>query len=249
MKKTVSWPAWAGFFAVLFCLWWAAAGAVDNIMVLPSPPEVIRSMADQLMDPGFWPAVGLTLGRIVLALAISLASGMVLALTAFLVPATEFFLSRLLLILRSVPNIAFIILTLFWMDREAAVLLVLWLLLVPIVYSALYSRLEQIRRSHAEFFHVFPQPWTVRMKEVFLPELAGTWPAVITTASSLACKAGVMAEILCQVPGGIGRGMQASKFALDTPGVIAWTIWLLVFAFLLDRLWKILPACIERIRS
>lgn len=248
MKKPVSWLAWAGFFSALLLIWSGMALWADNELILPAPWQVFRAMVLQLQQPDFWPAVLLTLGRVVLAVLISLLCGTFLAVLSYLVPRVEFFITRLLLLLRSVPNIAFVILVLFWLDRELSVLLVLWLLLVPIVYSALYERLEEIGRRHRDLFILFPQPWPVRMRTVFLPELSGTWSAILTTASSLACKAGVMAEILCQVPGGIGRSMQVSRFAVDTSGVIAWTIWLLIFAFLLDRVWRTLPALIERIR-
>lgn len=248
MKSWTSRLEWAGFFAVLLLIWQMGSAAVHNDMILPFPGQVMETMLQQIQDPAFWPAATRTLVRVVLAVLLALGSGLGLALVSHLVRPLEFFITRLLLLLRSVPNIAFIILMLFWLDREAAVLLVLWLLLVPIVYSALLGRMEEVARQYADVFRIYPQPWHVRLREVFLPEMTGTWTAVIASASSLACKAGVMAEILCQVPAGIGRSMQSARFALDTAGVMGWTIWLLLFAFVLDAVWKYIPVWMERIR-
>lgn len=246
MKAWKSRLEWAGFFAVLLLIWQISATIVANDIILPQPFQVFAAMLMQGTDPAFWPAVFRTLRRVVAAVILALASGLFLALMAHLCRHLEFFLTRLLLVLRSVPNIAFIILVLFWMNRETAVLVVLWLLLVPVVYSSLLERMAEIHEEHKDLFHVFPQPWYIRMKAVFLPEMQGTWSAVIVTSSSLACKAGVMAEILCQVPAGIGRSMQSARFALDTAGVMGWTIWLLLSAFALDAFWKQVPRWLER---
>ncbi len=240
---------WAGFFSVLFCIWQAAATWVHNDMILPAPLQVLQTMEQQLVSPVFIPTVLISVGRVAAAVVLALGSGFLLAMLAHLVHPMEFFITRLLLLLRSIPNIAFIILMLFWMNREAAVLLVLWLLLVPIVYSALLERMEEISAHYKDVFRIYPQPWSVRLREAFFPELAGTWSAAVVTASSLACKAGVMAEILCQVPAGIGRSMQSARFALDTAGVMGWTIWLLLFAFALDAFWKRLPLWLERMQG
>lgn len=240
MKKPVSLMYWTGFFLVLLLLWQLLARAVDNPLLLPDVQMVLSAMAGQLASPQFVPVIASTIGRVLAATALSLVTGILLAVVSLLCSRCAFFIDRFLLLIRSVPNISFIILALFWLDREAAVLMVLILLLMPLIYSSFYQRLKEISTEYRDLLQLYPQPFRVRFRDLYLPELRGTFMAAVTSALSLAFKGGVMAEVLCQTGTGIGRTLQSSRFALDTAGVIGWTVWLLLVTFVIDGLFKLL---------
>lgn len=240
MRKPVSLWYWTGFFLVLLLLWQLLASIVDNPLLLPPVQMVAQAMVAQLTDPAFFSVIVTTIGRVLAAVAVSLVTGILLAALSLLQPGCAFFIDRFILLIRSVPNISFIILALFWLDREAAVLLVLILLLMPLIYSSFYERFQEISREYRDLLLLFPQPFSVRFRDLYLPELKGTFMAAITSALSLAFKGGVMAEVLCQSSTGIGRSLQSARFALDTASVIGWTVWLLLVTFLIDGIFKLL---------
>ena len=236
MKRSVRLAGWTGFFLVLLVLWQLAAAAIHNSLILPEPMQVLDAMIGQLNSPDFFMTIGGTFLRVILAIAASIVIGVFLAFLAAHFKTAAFFLDKAILILRSIPNISFIILALFWLNSTQAVFVVLVLLIMPVIYSAVCERLNEIEKEYKDLLVLFPQPWHVRFRDLYLPELEGTFLASLTTAVSLGLKGGVMAEVLCQVPVGIGHSLQADRFALETAGVIGWTIWLLLVTFLTDSL-------------
>jgi NitT/TauT family transport system permease protein len=62
------------------------------------------------------------------------------------------------------------------------------------------------------------------------------------TAAGLGLKVGIMAEILGQVRSGIGRSMNYARLNLDTAGIVAWTIVIILLSVGIDLLFSWLQA-------
>lgn len=92
LHESMEKPAGMGrLFAVLLLIWQISATIVANDIILPQPFQVFAAMLMQGTDPAFWPAVFRTLGRVVAAVILALASGLFLALMAHLCRHLEFF--------------------------------------------------------------------------------------------------------------------------------------------------------------
>ena len=63
---------------------------------------------------------------------------------------------------------------------------------------------------------------------MYIPLLKPALGSALISITSLGFKVGVMAEILSQVRGGIGRNMQIAKLNVDLASLLAWTIWFLI---------------------
>ena len=93
---------------------------------------------------------------------------------------------------------------------------------------------------------IYPQSMYVTVTRIYIPLMKSAVVSSLISASSLAFKVGVMAEILGQVQTGIGRQIQLARLDIDLASVMAWTIWLILIVFVFDALIKKLLHLITR---
>ncbi len=217
-------------------VWLAAGLLIQNPVILPMPYLVIQQMIDQLLSAAFYKTVLYTVFRALGSLLISLILAFLAGFYATDHPVFYRYFEKLLIILRSIPNVTFIILLLFWVKRDHSVFIVAFLLLFPILFDILYQSLQDIEKKWKDVFILYPQKFFIRLKYVYLPLLKSPLKAGLNSACSLAFKVCVMAEVLASVSPGMGRNMQLERLDLNLAGVIAWTIWLLICVFIFNKL-------------
>lgn len=235
MKKIVR---WALLITLCLLLWQTAALVIDNSLVCPAPAAVLKVMAVQLQSPSFFSAVSATLLRMIAGLLLSFVSGVSLAALCFRFRKLAWICAKLVTFLQSIPNVAYIILLLFWTGRNESVILVQFFLIFPIVWRDFYEVLTEIGRKWHEVFYLYPQPLPELLQKAALPLLRPALYASLKSASSLGLKSAVMAEILASVSNGIGRSLQVCRLNLDFAGVIGWVLWLVLLSALLERFWS-----------
>ena len=104
----------------------------------------------------------------------------------------------------------------------------IFLVLFPVVYQACADELETIQTCWKDVLAIYPQPRRYLLRQVYIPLLKPALGSALISITSLGFKVGVMAEILSQVRGGIGRNMQIAKLNVDLASLLAWTIWFLI---------------------
>lgn len=219
-------------------LWQIVSEILDNPIIFPTTIEIGKTMLMQLRSPDFFSIIGITLIRIFTALFLSYSIGLLLSFGCFQNQRLKFIIDRLVQVLRSIPNISMIIIILFWLPREVSVILVVFLLVFPIVYTSNVEELISIQYKWHDVLVIYPQPFFRRCKVLYLPKMKNTLRSSLITASSTCFKATVTAEVLCQIAYGLGKSMQFEKLNLEIAGVIGWTIWLLILSAAADSLLK-----------
>lgn len=225
-------------FACFAFFWQIVSVSLDNPIIFPSSLDIGKTMLNQLLSPDFFSVIGKTIVRILIALSLSYITGLLLSFLCFQNLKLKFLADRVIQILRSIPNISLIIIILFWLPREVSVILVVFLLVFPIVYTSNVEELISIQRKWHDVLVIYPQPFFRRLKVLYLPKMKNALRSSLITASSTCFKATVTAEVLCQIAEGIGKNMQFEKLNLEIAGVIGWTIWLLILSAAADSLLK-----------
>lgn len=227
---------WALFFCIIIGIWALAGMYIHNPIILPMPTEVIKQMILQVSSASFYKALLSTLVRAFLSILISLMAAFIFSFYARNHEMFYRFFEKALVIVRSIPNVTFVILLMFWVKREISVYIVAFLLLFPVLFDILYQALIEIETKWKDVFILYPQRFLSRFKYVYLPLLKSPLKAGMSSAASLSFKVCVMAEILASVSSGIGRGMQLDRLDLNLAGVMAWTIWLLICVYIFNKL-------------
>lgn len=226
------------FAIVLFILWQCISICIGNNIILPQPFEVFFSMLIQFFSPFFFPTISMTVFRVLFSLFISFFCAIILVFVLFKNRKLSIYFDQFLLIIRSLPNVTIILLLLFWLNREVSVITVCFLLLFPMIYQNLKESLSSIYDEWKDVIRMNPQPFFPLIRYVYLPLMVTSIKASLINGSSLGFKVGIMAEILSQVPVGMGRQIQFARLDIDLAGMMGWTIWLLIFVFIFDYLFK-----------
>lgn len=225
------------FWAVLFGLWSLLSLLMNNSILCPTPWDVAKQMAAQLGRPDFFAVLAATASRALIGLLISFGAGVGMACAAHFLHVLKEMMNHLVSLMQAVPNVCYIILLLFWTDRNNVVLIVIFCLLFPVVYRNFLETLDQIRSRWQDVFAVYPQPWWIILSRASFPAMEPVFSSTLISGSSMAFKAAVMAEVLVSSNIGIGRSMQTARVNVEVAQVMAWMIWLLLLVFLLERVW------------
>ena len=215
------WLLPAGFW---LAVWWLAALAVGKPLLIPSPPEVVRTLGALVVSAPFWRYTALTLVRITLGLLVGIAAGVAVAalthrsrlLRALLAPAVR--------VVRATPVASFIILVLLWVAKGRVPAVISALVVLPIVWESTSAGLRAVDGNLMEFARAYRLTRLDTLRHVVLPALLPHLSAAVCTAIGLAWKSGVAAEVLCLPLAAIGTQVYYSKLYLDTPALFAWTL-------------------------
>lgn len=227
--------SWLLFGIGVLGIWQLTAWSLHNAVLCPEPIQVFEQMAEQASDRQFYTGIGATLVRTLTGLTVSALLASAAVLLSFFHPFWRRAFDRLAVILQAIPNIAYIILLLFWTSRQNAVILVIFFLLFPMIYRDLSETMTDLKHKMQDVLFLYPQPWYVMIRKAFLPQLRPSFSASMKSAASLAFKAGIMAEILASVPAGLGRLMQSARLNINVAGVAGYVIWMLLLVFLLEQ--------------
>ena len=224
---------------ILMILWQLLALSVNNDILIPMPLDVARRMLADVSQPS-------TLGRMLKGFGISLILALVCGFAAAMQPVIRRLIEPLEVIVKTIPNLSYIMIFLIWLGSEGSVMVTSFCVLFPVFYTAvllsqdlLDSELQDVLRCYPErSVSVF---WKVRLPQA-LPHLL----AAMKTGFGLGLRVCVMAEVLTQVRIGIGRQMSyAARIALDMTGLFAWTLWIILISAAADGLFSWLQKKVE----
>ena len=223
--------------AALVALWTVAALAVGNSFVLPNVPDVCRELCILLAKPSFYASVGVTVGRALLAFAVSLAFALALALLANLFPVRRP-LSAVVTLLRALPTMSIIFLCIVLFPSRAISYIVTFLVAFPVMYAAFDGALAQAKPL-ADMCKVFNVQRADKAAFVYIPTLAPQVALQCRSTIALAVKVCIAGEALAMPRSGIGVEMYVARVNLDTANLLAWTLTALVCCYAIDGLFAL----------
>ncbi len=223
---------------VLLVLWVILAAQIDNEFKLPLPFHVLETMIAQVQTSVFYEAIFMSLFRSLSGLAIAYVCGVVIGLVCGLNTTAEALFSPIYLILKSIPNVSYILIALIWTSNETAVKIICFMILFPMVYGNILNGMKDLDKPLMDLLKLYPATFMQATWKVYLPMLSPYLKASLSTGAGLAFKVGVMAEILGSVSPGIGRQLQICRINMDMSGLFAWTIWILILLCVSEWVFK-----------
>ena len=228
--------SWIMFVCSILIVWQIVAFVVHNPFIMPYPSDVFVEMFALLLELSFYKAIGTTFLRVFISISISFVFAFLLSYISLYNRFACLWIEKLMVVIRTIPNVVLIVLFLFWFSRETVTFLVSFFLLCPIIYENIYRTLNNIENQWRDVLSVYKQPLFTKVKYVHLPLLNIPILSSLVVACSMGVKVGIMAEILGQVTTGIGRQIQIAKLDVNLTVVLAWTMWIILFVLLINGL-------------
>ena len=198
---------WLGVWQLCALLVDRSMGGRGNELLLPYPATVLAALTHLAGTGEFWESVLLSLLRVLAGLVVGAA-----------------------------PVASFILLVLLWTGRDQVPVVIVALMVLPVVWDSLS---QGIRATDAQWLELarayrFSRWKTVRL--IYLPGLRPHLSAALTTATGLAWKSGVAAEVLCLPSTALGTEIYQTKYYLEIPELFAWTGVAVALSLLLEHL-------------
>jgi len=214
----------------LGAVWFLAARLLGSSILLPGPPEVLRTTVSLLQETVFLEHVGATLWRSLVAFFLATAGAGILGIAAGVFPSLELFLRPWVMIVRSTPVISIILLTLVLLRSSVVPSVVALLITFPLIYVTVVEGVSSVDPALEEMSDLYRVPLGRKIQQLYIPSVAPFFLSGLHAALGLTFKVVAAAEVLAQPRWGIGSAMQEARILLKTAEVLAWTVILLLLS-------------------
>jgi NitT/TauT family transport system permease protein len=222
--------------AAWILIWQLVAIIIHNTIILAGPIETLSALAGLVKTDSFWASVWQTTGRILLGFVIGSLLGIVLAYLAHAKSFVADFLKPLVSALKSVPVASFVILLLIWFGSRNISVIIVAMVVFPILYLGTFEGLAATDNKMLEMAHVFRMPLSRQIRYIYVPHLRPFWKSAFKLAIGMSFKSGIAAEVIGQPLNTIGNGLYLSKVYLETGELFAWTIVVVLIAFICEKI-------------
>lgn len=229
LRKLMIVFAWAA-------VWQMGAVVVDNRILLVSPVEVMGELFSMLGDPGFYRTVGSSLLRIGSGFLAGFAVAAALAAVSSRHTVAEEILSPVMSVLKAVPVASFVVLLLIWWGSSFLAVAICFIVVLPNIYINTLEGLKNTDRQLLEMARVFRLPGKSRFFYIYRPAIAPFLYGSMKVSLGMCWKSGVAAEVIGTPDYSIGEGLYLSKVYLNTAGVLAWTVVVVLLSVLFEKL-------------
>ena len=186
---------------ILFWLivWQAAAGLINQRLLLVSPIDTVKALARLVPTRAFWHRIGFSADRILTGFSLALLAGCLFAVLAHTSQLLHELLAPVMQLVKATPVASFIILALLWIRSKNLSILISFLMVLPVVYSAILEGLSNLDRQLGEMAQVFRIPRVRQTRYIWLPQI---WPYLMQSCRvglGICWKSGVAALSLIHI--------------------------------------------------
>ena len=227
-------------------VWQIAAMKINSKILLVSPVEVAGRLIRLVPTAEFWKSAAFSAARILIGFALGMTVGCLLAWASGKLKFIRILFSPLISVMKSIPVASFTILALIWIGSKDLSVLVSFLICVPIVYANMLEGIDSLDPKLKEMSKIFRIPVFKRFTKVYLSQLLPYFRSAVRLAVGLCWKSGVAAEVIGIPSGSMGEKLFESKVYLETADLFAWTLMVIVFSWLCEKLLVSLVALLQR---
>lgn len=227
---------WLPVLLFYLLLWQLMYQFIQKDLLLASPLQVLGSLIQLCRQPDFWIASLFSLVRIQAGFLLAMISGTLLAILTSRIVWIHHFVYPAVSAIRSTPIASFIILALVWMSSSRVVIFIVFLMVLPIVWTNVTEGIRKTDPLLLEMAAVFRLNRRQIFRYIDVPSVSPFFIASATTGLGLAWKAGIAAEVLSTPANSLGGRLYEAKIYLETPDLLAYTIVIIVLSLLLEKL-------------
>lgn len=223
-----------------FGVWFVAALIIDKELLVPSPVLVLSRIGALIVTKAFWLKTGATLLRVLGGFVLGTVAGSVFSVLTSVSDIADAIITPFIRMIRSTPVTSFIILVMLFISYTLVPVFIAALLVAPILYLNLREGIKETDKGLLEVARMYRFGKKKTIKVVYLPSLRPYFISGAVTALGLAWKAGITAEVLALPSKAIGREIYYSKLYLETPDLFAWTVVVIVFSLIFEKLFEVI---------
>ena len=225
----------AGAIAFWLIVWEIASLLIGEELFLPSPLSVAARLIASIGEGVFWTSILFTLSRILLGFILSLLAAAAAAVLSYRFRLFSILADPLVRIIRATPVASIVILVLVWVRSRNLSVVISFLMVFPIIYTNILEGLRNTDRDLLEAAAVYRMTAMRKARYIYFPSLMPFIESAVSISLGLAWKSGIAAEVIGLPSGSIGERVYEAKIYLSTPDLFAWTVVIIVLAFIFEH--------------
>ncbi len=223
-------------FWLLF--WEISALLIDNKYLLPGIAATFSALSSLAVTASFWKILLFTLIRVISGLALGTVLGCIFAILSHHFSPIKALINPMVSVIKSTPVASFIVVLWILLSGNALSILIAVLMVMPIIYQNILDAYSSVDKELIETAEVFELSLTRKYKVLFIPAMKKFLAPAFITASGLAWKSEIAAEIIGYVKDSVGQVINDAKYNLETPTVFAMTLIIIIFSISLESIAK-----------
>lgn len=220
--------------------------AMNSQIAAPSPNLIFKEFIALLKTKNFAKTVFSTVWRSVYSYLIAFSFALIFAVLANYSEIIERLLYPITVILRAIHTMAIILLCLIWLKSSKSPAAISFIVVFPMLYSAILSSIKAQDKQLAEMAKVYGvKGRTVFFKLVFPQVLSALIPQLISTFS-FNIKLVIAGEALAYTKFSIGKLMNEASSAFETARLLALATVAIILSFAVEFILKGLTVAVKR---
>ncbi|MDR1985502.1 MAG: ABC transporter permease subunit [Treponema sp.] len=212
-----------GMAALLLC-WEAGSRIGGSDLIFPGPLGVVKRFILLIPQRNFLQALGSSLARVILGIAISVPLGVGVGIVAGMDTRGRAFFRPLFSLISATPVMSVLLIAFLILGAEQTPVFTAFLMVFPIMAAATMEGLRAVDPRLQELFSIYPVSPGAAIRYLYIPTLIPFILGGLRSSLSLCWKVVVAAEVLVQPFQAVGTRMQMAKAQLETPELFAWTL-------------------------
>lgn len=227
--------------AILFlwiAVWQFFSLIIAHELLIPSPLNTLRALIKISAEKEFYIAVLSSILRIICGFVLGVTIGFLCGIISVKSKFFKEITTPVLQLIKAVPVASFIILAFFWFQSTYLPIFIVFLMVLPIVWSSVATALENIDEKYIEMGQVFRLSKIKIFYKIKLPIIFPAFLSSSLTALGFAWKSGIAAEVISKPLNSLGGMLEQSKTHLEIAEVFALSIVVALLSLLLEILLK-----------
>ena len=230
---------WLGIWEIIAILY-------DNNNIIPTVESTFLALFESIWDADFIKTVLFSLLRVLLGFLLGTLLSASLAVAASKIDFIKTIVAPIMTVAKSTPVVAIIMILWLVVGGRNVPVVIAMLMVMPIIWQNLIDGYGAIDKNLSEICSVYNFSFMKRFRLLILPTLLRFLLPGLVTASGLAFKSGIAAEIISLTKSSIGKEIADAKTLYERPRMFAWVIIVILLSLVLELIIKNLVRRIER---
>ncbi len=236
---------------VWLIVWQIISICVDNSILLVGPVTTCKVLLKKIAEISFWQTVLMSMLRIIAGFLAGWLLGLLLAaasgwrnqkFTGRQNPSCpqnswlEELLQPVMTLMKTVPVASFVVLFLIWFRTDVLAVVISMFVVLPNVYLNTLEGIKSTDVKLLEMASVYELHPIDKFFYIYRPALKPFWNSCMKLSIGMSWKSGVAAEVIGTPDFSIGEQLYMSKIHLDTAGVLAWTVVIILISTACEKI-------------
>lgn len=224
-----------GIIIIWILIWQGIHMYVGKDILVPSPFNTIKALSEMIIAKEFYINVLATIYRVCIGIALSFGLGLVTAVLSYFSLLLRDFLKPTIIVLKSTPVMAVIILVLLWVKSSNVPIFACFLMCYPVAYTNILTGLQSVDKQLIEMGKSYKVKSIYMIKDIYMPHIKSYIKSALSLIVGLSWKVVVAAEVLAVPKYSMGYNLFNAKVYLETEQLFAWIIVIVILSSVFEK--------------